>query len=1080
MKTKLLWLLVLATQTFNAQIQVNTQWANDVNEIFEDLDKSRIPHGILLDYAMEFIDVPSYNGQLTETQGPFTYAKENYVDVDVIGNIYKTLYMGKVDADTTNYPQLKNYAQHWYQERLSYNATAQNTLVLGGLFYHYSRIKETARDNNEITVSPFQQKYADKYINGVWQNPYETLATVAIAPPVSEHNKRSFEVVFPAELFLSNSSNQLQVLQIDFQDGQGFRNIAFDTPITVTYARNNIYTWTYRLLLTGRRTLESQSKIKIDAPDIKQERVSFQRNIPSAAAVTLDIAPVNNGVLTRPLIVVEGFDAGSILTPEEEGGDTTLLNFATSLNNIGQLSDLISPNADAVTREYDIVYIDWINGTAPLQDNSEVLEEVINWVNTTKVGDEPNVLLGQSMGGLIGRYTLARMEQDGLDHDVRLFIAHDSPMQGANTPISIQHLSRHIHNEYISAPIAQILGEGIIPLVANITDFFINFANNNFNEDFNEIGFISPNALLTIQDTPAAVQLNYQWVDLFESPTTSIHDNWQQAFDQMGYPTQSRNIAISNGNECAAPQRNAAINPVGDPLLPGDQLVDILDLDNPDFFGDLVQMLTTPVIGAIFTDPELIILGVIPGSSEWEFDFNIYAVPNTSDPDRNVYNGSIKYTKKLLWLVDIPYTLTSRSKDAPSGYFPYGSYTGGQSPSILDILTDNDGDLILPLSVDIINDIYGFIPVASALDVRRGTDLPNAFDHQRTYGGGIVDFPGLNTEFDNFIVDYNEGLPLNNEHISFQVRNGNWLADELNEIPDGAFADCRILCNSEESIQGEDALCTTGLYFIDINPVGVTTDWSVSDTDAVTIVNETDTDVTLSAVSGNRTTITLTAVIEIPDCDGMATLTREIRVGRPGLPASISGPSEVDTGALVTYTAGSSEGSTSYKWRLPHVFETVQQFDLFGDAWQLRLPGDTFNEQVFTGYGEINGLVQVSGMNACGEGGARSISVTHVTGGDGGVALTDNGDDNNSRMMAYPNPTINLLMIEPKPQTGRQDVVEINDIKVYDSTFLEQRIPDYGDGKTYAELDLSNLRRGVYFVEIITGEGVEVKKVIVN
>lgn len=83
-------------------------------------------------------------------------------------------------------------------------------------------------------------------------------------------------------------------------------------------------------------------------------------------------------------------------------------------------------------------------------------------------------------------------------------------------------------------------------------------------------------------------------------------------------------------------------------------------------------------------------------------------------------------------------------------------------------------------------------------------------------------------------------------------------------------------------------------------------------------------------------------------------------------------------------------------------------------------------------------------------------------------------------MMAYPNPTTNLLMIEPKPQTGRQELVEINDIKVYDSTFLEQRIPDYGDGKTYAEIDLSNLRRGVYFVEIITGEGVEVKKVIVN
>lgn len=549
----------------------------------------------------------------------------------------------------------------------------------------------------------------------------------------------------------------------------------------------------------------------------------------------------------------------------------------------------------------------------------------------------------------------------------------------------------------------------------------------------------------------------------------------------MGYPNDSRNVAISNGNECAAPQRDAALidpqNGPPAPLEPGDELVDIFDLDNPDFFGDLVQAWTTPLIGYATADVGLVIIGALPGASEWKFDFDIYTTPDIAAQDREVYQGQIEYTKKFLWLIDITHTLTERAKDAPAGYFPYDSYTGGQSPRVSSILDE----IPLPLSVTIVNDVYGFIPVASSLDVRRGTDLPNAFDHQRTYGGGTIDFPGLNTGFDNFIVDYNNGVPLNNEHISFQPRNGNWLADELNEIPNGPVADCRILCSGEESIQGEDTLCTTGLYFIDINPAGVITDWSVSDPDAVTIVSETGTDVTLSAVSGYRTTITLTAEIEIPDCsDEVVILTREIRVGQPGLPTSISGPSEVETGALVTYTAGPSEGATSYKWRLPHVFETVQQFDLFGDAWQLRLPGDTFNEQVFTGYGEINGLVQVSGMNACGEGGARSISVTHVTGGGGGVALTDNGDDNNTRMMAYPNPTTNLLIIEPKPQTGRQEMVEINGIKVYDSTTLEQRIPDFGDGKTYAELDMSQLRPGVYFVEVITNKGLEVKKVILK
>ena len=45
---------------------------------------------------------------------------------------------------------------------------------------------------------------------------------------------------------------------------------------------------------------------------------------------------------------------------------------------------------------------------------------------------------------------------------------------------------------------------------------------------------------------------------------------------------------------------------------------------------------------------------------------------------------------------------------------------------------------------------------------------------------------------------------------------------------------------------------------------------------------------------------------------------------------------------------------------------------------------------------------------------------------------------------------------------------------------LELRIPDFGDGKTYAELDMSQLRPGIYFVEVITNKGLEVKKVILK
>jgi hypothetical protein len=45
-----------------AQQEVNTSFATQMNNMFSPLDKNRVPHGILLDFAMEFTNVPAFNG----------------------------------------------------------------------------------------------------------------------------------------------------------------------------------------------------------------------------------------------------------------------------------------------------------------------------------------------------------------------------------------------------------------------------------------------------------------------------------------------------------------------------------------------------------------------------------------------------------------------------------------------------------------------------------------------------------------------------------------------------------------------------------------------------------------------------------------------------------------------------------------------------------------------------------------------------------------------------------------------------------------------------------------------------------
>lgn len=65
-----------------AQVQVNNNWKNAINPTFQNLDKTKIQSGMLLDYAMEFTDVTAYNGALTDT---------TYINSNIVGDIYKTL-----------------------------------------------------------------------------------------------------------------------------------------------------------------------------------------------------------------------------------------------------------------------------------------------------------------------------------------------------------------------------------------------------------------------------------------------------------------------------------------------------------------------------------------------------------------------------------------------------------------------------------------------------------------------------------------------------------------------------------------------------------------------------------------------------------------------------------------------------------------------------------------------------------------------------------------------------------------------------------------------------------------------------
>ncbi|MCZ8331640.1 MAG: hypothetical protein O9282_10040 [Flavobacterium sp.] len=842
--------------------KINKEWKEAISKIFYKLDPQKVPHGLLLDRAIEFTNVPAYNGKLTDSTA---------VSIRELSSILKTLAMAAV-KDSTKLPGMTDYAKNWATERLKRNEIEKSTIVLSGLLFNYARINANALAEGKIKV--INEAYEEVTTNGVWQNPYEELQTIAIAPPITKYNKRSFSVVFPKSLWFTN--NSVSKIEVDVNDGKGFVTLNFDQPLQVNYTKNNFkYQWIFKVTLENGSQLFSSTFFTVNEPENQSTPFANNVFIPhgnesiifnKGAILRIDYAPNHNGELRRPFIVAEGFDPGNITSPETEGGDVTLGDFNNSLDDSDELRNLLRTN----NQQYDIVYVDWQNGTNDIRHNSQVFKNVINWVNEHKVTTEKNVVLGQSMGGLIGRYTLAKMEQDGLVHDVRLFIAHDSPLQGSNTPLSIQYFSRHIYDEYIDNGIIYALGEYAIPVVFGLADMMSSVINL-FGANTSVATFVTPETLLTIQDTPAAVQMNYHYVDPFSNARKAFHQVWQDEFDAMGYPQQCRSVAISNGNECAVDQG----------FEPRDKFINFHKNSGnyTGFLNDLAYMFGTAALGIATTDIELILVGLLPGSSKYFYDFDIHSNPKLSASDRHVYNGKIKYRKKFLWLVPITVTLMNRSKSAPNGYEPFDVYSGGFF-DVTEAVEEIGSSIGASITDDIfINRSYGFIPVVSALDIRKTNGTIQEEDYFRQYSTPNNLSIGLTTEFKNFTVGYTNGEFLNYDHISFQARNGNWLAQELQvdeNAPVYPSNDCSSFCSNAEII-GEDIFCSTGVYSITSQATFV--NWSLNDSNGLVTYSISGNTITLNQTnSNNYGNVTLIATYGNDEC-GTVTISKNIEVG---------------------------------------------------------------------------------------------------------------------------------------------------------------------------------------------------------
>lgn len=650
---------------------------------------------------------------------------------------------------------------------------------------------------------------------------------------------------------------------MDFDDGNGYQTITLNTAKNVTYSSGGEKELKVKFVYSGGPTLYSHSKIWIDyiapqgGPLVRFNGNGFLNqngtlwfNNPvtgnpwnggtATGRVTIELAP-GHTQLTKPLIVVEGFDPdGSFNYFSFIIRNPNFVNPGTIDVEIN-LSTGLTLNQAIENENYDLVFIDYVNGTDYIQRNAYMVEKVIRQINQLKVGNEKNVVLGMSMGGLVARYALRHMELNSETHDTKLYISHDTPHQGANVPLGFQALARHLYGEAISIPILfSLIDFDIVSLPGLVPDL---------NNGYSLLQSPAAQQMLTyqLQGTGANVSVN----------NNTLYDSFSTEYSSMGYPQQNgiRNIAIANGSECGRPL-NFADNAT------------LLDINENIDLPYVISVFALGAINALSLNPLKLVSTFFSTNTDIKVQFNAKALPNQQV--QQIYKGKIFIRKAVLGFIIIHEDLIDqKTLNSSSSMLPLDNANGG--------VYNIDTFVTLPPEFYsyVLQREFNFIPAYSSLDIGGGNQTINYSDLNKAYSPLSPPNSPKNTPFNNFYTN-----PLNSEqHIQFTLNNGNWLLAELRN--ENAFYSCISTCPNtlNLSIQGQYQVCSTNPETYTVNNLSpnATVNWSISPPYGISLLPNGNS-VTVTPVGNFGGQATLIASIST-DCSTIE-VEKEILVGK--------------------------------------------------------------------------------------------------------------------------------------------------------------------------------------------------------
>jgi len=235
----------------------------------------------------------------------------------------------------------------------------------------------------------------------------------------------------------------------------------------------------------------------------------------------------NDGKIRKPILLVEGFDATNNRNFHISQQDYNKEDYENHLYWVANDMEL----ADELRAQgFDVLILNFADGGGDIEENAMTTVEVIQYINNNKIFANELVIIGPSMGGLITRYALAYMEQNNMEHQTKLYFSFDTPHQGANVTLGLQHLGRFLTNTVL------------VNLAVGEIDQLINC------------------------DAAKQMLIYHHDATGFWTNNANPHPDFNEFYDKLhnlnpphnGYPNKCRKIAMANGSSTAEPSKIAA------------------------------------------------------------------------------------------------------------------------------------------------------------------------------------------------------------------------------------------------------------------------------------------------------------------------------------------------------------------------------------------------------------------------------------------------------------------------------------------------------------------------------------------